>query len=118
MSRGAGCKNRKTIPAGTSPSPRAPTTGLRQRGNDTTRNTGRSGRQKALTPRIVRREERVTVKGPVKRPQTDGMSHRGGLCTQNVQKTGMALPFPPVPLNPCPPIPPFQPFAIRPSGAL
>ena len=35
------------------------------------RSTGRSGRQKAATRRSTRREERVTVQGPVKRPQPD-----------------------------------------------
>ena len=36
-----------------------------------------SGRQKAATRRNMRREERVTVQGPVKKQQPDGMSHRG-----------------------------------------
>ena len=48
-----------------------------ERGN-TSRSTGRSGRQKAATRRNMRREERVTVQGPVKKQQPDGMSHRGG----------------------------------------
>ena len=39
--------------------------------------TSRSGRQKAATRRNMRREERVTVQGPVKEQQPDGMSHRG-----------------------------------------
>ena len=39
--------------------------------------TGRSGRQNAATRRNMRREERVTVQGPVKEQQPDGMSHRG-----------------------------------------
>ena len=47
----------------------APTTGLRYRGNDTTRNTGRSSRQNAATRRSTRREERVTVQGPGKKQQ-------------------------------------------------
>ena len=38
---------------------------------------GGSGRQKAATQRNMRREERVTVQGPVKEQQPDGMSHRG-----------------------------------------
>ena len=59
-------------------SPNTPTTGLRERGNDTSKSTGRSGRQKAATRRNMRREERVTVQGPVKEQQPDGMSHRGG----------------------------------------
>ena len=58
-------------------SPNTPTTGLRERGNDTSRSTGRSGRQNAATQRNMRREERVTVQGPVKKQQPDGMSHRG-----------------------------------------
>ena len=58
-------------------SPNTPTTGLRKRGNDTRNSTGRSGRQKAATRRNMRREERVTVQGPVKEQQPDGMSHRG-----------------------------------------
>ena len=53
-------------------------TGLRERGNDTSRSTGRSGRQNAATRRNMRRDERVTVQGPVKKQQPDGMSHRGG----------------------------------------
>ena len=59
-------------------SPGTPTTGLRERGNDTSRSTGRSGRQNAATRRNMRRDERVTVQGPVKRQQPDGVSHRGG----------------------------------------
>ena len=58
-------------------SPGTPTTGLRERGNDTSRSTGRSGRQNAATRRNMRRDERVTVQGPVKEQQPDGMSHRG-----------------------------------------
>ena len=54
-----------------------PTTGLRERRNDTSKSTGRSGRQKAATRRNMRREERVTVQGPVQEQQPDGMSHRG-----------------------------------------
>ena len=38
--------------------------GLRERGNDTSKSTGRSGRQKAATRCNMRREERVTVQGP------------------------------------------------------
>ena len=59
-------------------SPSTPTTGLRERGNDTSKSTGRSGRQNAATRRNIRREDRVTVQGPVKEQQPDGMSHRGG----------------------------------------
>ena len=54
-----------------------PTTGLRERGNDISKSTGRSGRQNAATRRNMRRDERVTVQGPVKEQQPDGMSHRG-----------------------------------------
>ena len=46
-------------------------------GNDTIKSTGRSGRQNAATRRNMRREERVTVQGPVKKQQPDGMSHGG-----------------------------------------
>ena len=59
-------------------SPNTPTTGLRERGNDTRRSTGRSGRQNAATRRNMRRDEWMTVQGPVKKQQPDGMSHRGG----------------------------------------
>ena len=52
--------------------------GPRYRGTGTTRNTGRSGRQNAVTRRSTRREEGVAVQGPVKEPQPDGMSHVGG----------------------------------------
>ena len=58
-------------------SPSTPTTGLRECGNDTSRSTGHSGRQKTATRRNMRREERVTVQGPVKKQQPDGMSHKG-----------------------------------------
>ena len=58
-------------------SPNTPTIGLREHGNETSKSTGRSGQQKA-TRRNIRREERVTVQGPVKEQQPDGMSHRGG----------------------------------------
>ena len=58
-------------------SPNTPTTGLRERGNKTSKITGRSSRQKAATRHNMRREERVTVQGPVKEQQPDGMSHRG-----------------------------------------
>ena len=47
-------------------------------GYNTTGHTGCSGRQKELTRRSTRREGRLTVKGPVKRPQPDEMSHREG----------------------------------------
>ena len=70
-------------------SPNTPNTGLRERGNDASKSTGRSGRQNAATRRNMRREERVTVQGPVKEQQPDRMSHMGG-----------TLPFdPPPPLT-------------------
>ena len=59
-------------------SPNTPTTGLRERGNDTSGSTGRSGRQNAATRRNMRRDERVTVQGPGKEQEPDGMSHGGG----------------------------------------
>ena len=49
------------------------TTGLHKRGNDTSRSTGRSGRQNAATRLNMRRDDRVTVQGPVKKQQPDGM---------------------------------------------
>ena len=52
--------------------------GERERGNDTSGSTGRSGRQNAATRRNMRREDRVTVLGPAKEQQPDGMSHGGG----------------------------------------
>ena len=57
--------------------PGTPTTGLRERGNDTSKSTGRSGRQNEATRRNMRREEWVTVLGPVKKQQPDEMSHGG-----------------------------------------
>ena len=71
-----GSEDRQTTPA-TSTSPGTPTTGLRER-NDTSRNTGRSGQQNAAPRRNMRRAERVTVQGPVKKQQPDGTSHRWG----------------------------------------
>ena len=65
------------IPPHPQHSPGTPTTGLRERGNDTSRSTGGSGRQNAATQRNMRRDERVTVQGPVKEQQPDGMSHGG-----------------------------------------
>ena len=78
-----------------STAPGTPTTGLRERGNDTSRSTGRSGRQNAAPRRNMRREERVTVEGPVKEQQPDGMSHGGGMD-----------PCPPPPLKSSPAHPP------------
>ena len=80
-------------------SPGTPTTGLRERGNDTSRSTGRSGRQNAATKRNMRREERVTVQGPVKKQQPDGMSHRGAARRRPVPSHRVppgARRFPPV----------------------
>ena len=76
-------------------SPNTPTTGLRERRNDTSKSTGRSGRQNAATRRNMRREERVTVQGLVKEQQPDGMSHGGArilffyFC--QVSKSGLKL---------------------------
>ena len=58
-------------------SPGTPTTALRKRGNDTSGSTGRSGRQNAAPRRNMRRDDRVTVQGPVKE-QRDGLSHGAG----------------------------------------
>ena len=71
-------ENFSTTDGGAHPAqpPTHQTAGLRERGNDTSRSTGRSGRQNAATRRNMRREERVTVQGPVKEQQPDGMSHR------------------------------------------
>ena len=52
-------------------SPGTPTTGLREHGNDTSKSTGRSGRQNAATRRNMRREERGTAQGPIKKQQPD-----------------------------------------------
>ena len=71
---GAACAN--GTPCHIQHSPNTPTTGLRERRNDTSKSTGR---QKAATRRNMRREERVTVQGPIKERQPDGMSHMGGL---------------------------------------
>ena len=73
-----GQQNPSNDPRNIQHSPSTPTTGHRERGNDTSRSTGRSGRQKAATQCNMRREERVTVQGPVKEQQPDGMSHGGG----------------------------------------
>ena len=76
-SRGGGGARANHAPCHIQHSPGTPTTGLRERQNDTSKSTGRSGRQNAATRRNMRREERVTVQGPVKEQQPDGMSHRG-----------------------------------------
>ena len=72
-----GTANSQTAPAATSTGPSTPTMGLRGRGNNASRSTGRSSRQNAATRRTMRREERVTVQGPVKKQQPNRMSHRG-----------------------------------------
>ena len=59
-------------------SPGTPTTALRERGNNTSGSTGRSSGQNAATRRNMRRDERVTVQGPLKKQQPDVVSHRGG----------------------------------------
>ena len=71
-----GTANAQTAPAATRTATQphgTPTTGLRERENDASRSTVR-----AATQRNMRREERGTVQGPVKKQQPDGMSHRGG----------------------------------------
>ena len=73
-----GAADAQTAHPATSSTPGAPTTGLRERGNNTSRSTGRSGRQNTATQRNMRREKRGTVQGPVKKQQPDGMSHGGG----------------------------------------
>ena len=57
---------------------------------DTSKSTGRSGRQKAATRRNMRREERVTVQGPVKEQQPDGMSHEGCRSRELLQRLILA----------------------------
>ena len=96
---GGGCPIRQLLGAAdvkrhTPPHSATPTAGLRERGNDTSRSTGRSGRQNAATRRNMRRGERVTVRGLVKKQQPDGMSHTGvqrqiKVC---VHKMGLKLP--------------------------
>ena len=49
-----------------------------------------SGRQNAATRRSTQSEERVTVQGPVKKQQPDGMPHRGG-CTSCALIRGSGL---------------------------
>ena len=78
MRKGVGSRHRKTALVTASTTPSTPTTGPRERGKDTSGSTGRSGRQKAATRRSTRREERVTVQGPVKKQQCDGISQREG----------------------------------------
>ena len=96
--RGLGSKTPRTTPATTSTTPSPPTTGLRQRGNDATRNTGRSARLKAVTRRSTRREERVTVQGPVEGPKPDSTGRKHvdssaghGLKCAGTMSLGMSL---------------------------
>ena len=56
-----GRQKQSNDPGNNQHSPNTPTTGLRERGHDTSRSTGRSGRQNAAPRRNMRREERVTV---------------------------------------------------------
>ena len=64
------------------------------RGNDTSKSTGPSGRQKVATRHNMRREERVTVRVPLKEQPLDGKSHRG-LDWRNLvqQKPNFAIQF-------------------------
>ena len=71
-------RDAQTAPAATSTAPGHQQRGTANAGNDTSRSTGHSGRQKAATRRNMQREERVTMQGPAKKQQRDGMSHRGG----------------------------------------
>ena len=64
--------------ATSSTAPGMPSTGLRERGNDTGRSTGRSGRQNAATQRNTRRDDRGTVQGPVKKQHNPTECHTGG----------------------------------------
>ena len=61
-------------PAASSTAPAHQLLGSANAKNDTSRSTGRSGRQNAATRRNMRREERVTVQGPVTKEQC----HKGG----------------------------------------
>ena len=73
---GGGAAN--TVKRPPQPPAQPPVPQLLLRGSDTNNSTGRSGRQNAATRRNMRREERVTVQGPVKEQPPDGMSHGGG----------------------------------------
>ena len=97
--------------------------GLRERGNDTSRSTGRSGRQNAA----MQREERVTVQGPVnptechtgrgvwglgngtRRPSPGAFQCRG--CVPGVPANLRPPPPPPPHAPPLPPSPPCAPCA-------
>ena len=75
---------------------------LRERGNNTSRSTGRSSRQNAANRHSMQREERVTVQGPVKKQQPDGMSHKGGhLCLGMPPQPPPPAPFMPNPMGGC-----------------
>ena len=86
-----GAADAQTAHHATFSTPNTPTIGLRERGNDTSKSTGRSGRQKAATRRNMRREDRGTVQDPVKEQQPDGMSH-GGLQVGVSQVRSSMLP--------------------------
>ena len=74
-----GSRNPKTTPATTGTTPVHQLLGPLECGNNTTRNTSCSDRQKTLARHSSRREERVTVQGLVKKQYLDEMSHGGGL---------------------------------------
>ena len=77
-------------PATSSTVPAHQPLGSATHGKDTSnKSTGRSGRQKAATRRNMRREERVTVQGLVKKQQPDGMSSRegGGGCIAQIMSS-------------------------------
>ena len=59
-------------------SPGTPTTGLRERGNNTSRSTDRSGPQKAATRRNMRREEREELSRAPLRNNNPTECHTGG----------------------------------------
>ena len=93
-----GTADAQSAPATTGTAPAHQPNGLRERGNDTSGSTGRSGRRTAATRRNMRREERVTVHGPVKEQQPDGMSHMGGgRGVQGSGGVGWGVPPPPPP---------------------
>ena len=62
-----------------------------ERGNEASRSTGRSGRQNAATRHSMQREERVTIQGPLKIQQPDGMSHGGGVSGEMAGKSASSL---------------------------
>ena len=86
---GSGQQKPYNDPRNNQHSPSAPTTGLRYRGNNTTRNTGRSDHQKALTRHSTRTEERVTVQGPVKKLQPVKEGIGGRVSEGSIPQRGM-----------------------------